>query len=178
MIKTAPITVMKAGTVHNGKYLVLIGGSVGSVEEAYRAGSLMDPEALLDRVLLPRVHHQVRDGILGCRQTAPGPALGILETATAAACVRAADPAVKGAEVTLTEIRLADDLGGKAFALFSGDLFAVETALNLALGTDPQKQFALRPSIIPQLHPELSEQVTHSSWFGRQPLTLLREGEL
>ncbi len=178
MIKKAPITVMKSGTVHNGKYLVLIGGTVASVEEAYQEGSTVGHDQLVDRVCLPQVNPQVRDGILGAKQACPGPALGILETSTVAACIRAADPAVKGTDVMLTEIRLADDLGGKAFALFTGELYEVESALEIARATDPQGQFVIQDSLIPNLHPEMADQVTTSSWFSRLPLTKLQDGEL
>lgn len=177
MIKKAPITVMKAGTVHNGKYLVLIGGTVGSVEEAYAEGCLAGRDQLVDRVLLPQVDSQVRDGLLGSRRKGPGPALGILETRSVAACIRAADAAVKGAEVLLTELRLADDLGGKAFALFSGELFEVETALDIARQTDAQNQFGAQTSLIPNLHQEMAGLVATSSWFSRLPLRSLPDGE-
>ena len=38
MVKRAPVEVTYAGTVHPGKYLVLVGGDVASVEESYAAG--------------------------------------------------------------------------------------------------------------------------------------------
>jgi guanylate kinase len=38
MAKRAPIDVIRAGTVHPGKYLVLVGGAVADVEEALAAG--------------------------------------------------------------------------------------------------------------------------------------------
>ena len=38
MAKRAPIDVIRAGTVHPGKYLILVGGAVADVEEALEAG--------------------------------------------------------------------------------------------------------------------------------------------
>ena len=38
MAKRASLDVLKAGTVHNGKYLVLVGGQVADVEAAVRRG--------------------------------------------------------------------------------------------------------------------------------------------
>ena len=38
MVKRAPIALLKSGTIHPGHYLVLIGGSVGSVTESFQAG--------------------------------------------------------------------------------------------------------------------------------------------
>ena len=53
MIKCAPITVLKSGTVHNGKYLILIGGSVASVEEAFYKGLTAAKDEIIDHVFLP-----------------------------------------------------------------------------------------------------------------------------
>ena len=40
MAKRAPVELLRAGTVHPGKYLVLVGGDVADVEEALEAGPL------------------------------------------------------------------------------------------------------------------------------------------
>ena len=45
----------------------------------------------------------------------------------------AADEAVKTAQITLIEVRLARALGGKAFALFTGEVSAVRAAINAAV---------------------------------------------
>nr|MCU0234266.1 BMC domain-containing protein [Thermoanaerobaculales bacterium] len=59
MVKRAPVEVTYAGTVHPGKYLVLVGGDVASVEEAYAAGLAAGAGALVDRIFLPAVHPEV-----------------------------------------------------------------------------------------------------------------------
>ncbi len=177
MIKKSPIRVMKSGTVHNGKYLALIGGTTGSVEEAYKEGCTVGSDSLVDHVFLPRVDTQVREGVLGIRRICKGPALGILESKTVASCIKAADAALKGTVVDLAEIRLADDLGGKAFALFTGELYEAESALEIAWQTDPQKQFLLKDTLIPHIHPEMADQVNATSWFSRLPLKPLEGGE-
>jgi hypothetical protein len=38
MVKRAPIALMRCGSIHPGRFLILIGGSVASTEEAYAAG--------------------------------------------------------------------------------------------------------------------------------------------
>ena len=52
MVKRAPLEVIHAGTVHPGKYLVLVGGSVGDVEEALAAAELRNGERLLSSMFL------------------------------------------------------------------------------------------------------------------------------
>ena len=54
MVKTAPLGAIYAGTVHPGKYLVLVTGDTASVDEAVRVG--YGAESLSDMVFLPDVH--------------------------------------------------------------------------------------------------------------------------
>jgi len=177
MIKQAPIAVIKSGTVHNGKYLVLIGGSVGAVEEAYSKGLQVGGTQVVDSVILPVVHEQVHDSILGQRRKCEPRALGICETFTVAATLRSADAGVKGAQVNIVEIRLADDIGGKAFTIFNGDLYEVEAAVNIAREACTSSENWLRDTIIPNLHPEMAAQVDATTYFGKANLDKLAEGE-
>ena len=108
MVKRAPVEVTYAGTVHPGKYLVLVGGDVASVEEAYAAGLAAGAGALVDRIFLPAVHPEVVRILRGMRGRLNGHAIGVVETRTAAATIGAADRGRKGAEVELVEIRLAE----------------------------------------------------------------------
>ncbi len=67
MAKRAPIEVIRAGTVHPGKYLVLVGGEVADVEEALEAGREAGGLQVRDAVFLPNVHPQVVAGARGTR---------------------------------------------------------------------------------------------------------------
>ena len=93
MVKRAPIEAIKAGTVHNGKYLVLIGGLTADVEESLAAGRQLGADAVLDFVFLPHVHPEVVDSIGGARAPQANDALGVVETATVAAAPRATEKA-------------------------------------------------------------------------------------
>jgi len=166
MAKRAPIDVLKAGTVHNGKYLVLVGGQVADVEESLAAGREVGGDAVLDFVFLPHVHPEVVRTIGGARAPAATDALGIVETTTVPAAILAADAGVKGAQVRLVELRLADGLGGKGVVLFSGLVADVEAAVRLATGALEIPELLVRDVVIPQLHPGLWENVGESTWFG------------
>ncbi len=154
MAKRAPIDVLYAGTVHPGKYLVLVGGAVADVEEALAAGSEVAEGCILDTVLLPDVHTEVVTAMRGTRRPGEGEALGVIETRTVASLLEAADAGVKGARVRLLELRLADDLGGKAYLLFGGQVADVEAAVEI--GRDrvaPPDRVASR--VIARLHAEM-----------------------
>ena len=133
MAKRAPIDVLHAGTVHPGRFLVLVGGAVADVEEALAAGCEVGEGSVLDVVLLPAIDPQVVDALRGTRRAGQGEALGVIETATVASVIDAADAGVKGAQVRLMELRIADDLGGKAYALFDGRVADVEAAVEQGL---------------------------------------------
>ena len=134
MAKKAPIARIVAGTVHNGKYLVLISGEVADVEESLAAGLATGAGAVLDHVYLPGVHPHVVDAIAAGRRSQPVDALGVIETRTVAAAIAAADAGIKGAEVNLLEVRLADGLGGHGLVFFDGLVADVEAAVQI--GTD------------------------------------------
>ncbi len=133
MAKRAPIDVLHAGTVHPGRYLVLVGGAVADVEEALAVGCEAGEGSILDAVLLPAVDPQVVAGLRGARREGTGEALGVIETTTVASIIDAADAGVKGARVRLLELRVADDLGGKAYVLFDGAVSDVEAAVEHGL---------------------------------------------
>jgi len=165
MVKRAPIDVIRAGTVQPGKYLVLIGGEVASVEESLAAGREVGGAAAVDFVYLPQVHPEVVEAIGGGRAPQATDALGIVETTTVAAAIHAADAGIKGAEVRLTEVRLADGLGGKGIVLFSGLVADVQAAVEIGVGVLVQPDLLVHQVVIPQLHPEMWENVSDATSF-------------
>jgi microcompartment protein CcmL/EutN len=171
MVKRAPVGRIHAGTVQPGHYLVLVAGDVASVQEAVQAGKEAGQSSLRDAIFLPNVHPDVVTALMGARPEAasgsPLPitdALGVVETQTVAAAIHAADAGVKGADVTLLQLRLADGLGGKGLVLFTGLVADVEAAV--ALGTAVSQPHLLRQAIIPQLHTEMWENVKVYGRFG------------
>lgn len=174
MVKRAPIDVIRAGTVQPGKYLVLIGGQVADVEESLAAGREIGGSAVVDFVYLPQVHPEVVQAIGGGRVPQVTDSLGVIETTTVAAAIHAADAGVKGAEVRLVEVRLADGLGGKGIVLFAGLVADVEAAVEIGVGVLEQpdrsaegsrQSLLVRQVVIPQLHPEMWDNVAAATRF-------------
>lgn len=166
MVKRAPVDQIRSGTVQPGYYLVLVTGDVASVAEAVDAGQAVGQPALRDTLFLPNVHPGVVAALLGEQQERPGTAdaLGVVETHTVAAAIRAADAGLKGAEVILRQLRLADGLGGKGLALFTGLVADVEAAVDI--GSAAAQAQLLRQVVIAQLHSEMWENVRGSGRFG------------
>jgi microcompartment protein CcmL/EutN len=168
MVKKAPIASIKAGTVQPGKYLVLITGGVAEVGESLQAGVEWGGDTVIDTVFLPQIHPAVVQAIGGERVEGEGAALGVVETCDVAATIQAADAGVKGAEVTLREIRLADGLGGKAFCLFQGEVQDVEAAVEIGVDSLPDPKVLVSQVVIPQLHPEMGENLLVTGYFGER----------
>jgi microcompartment protein CcmL/EutN len=167
MVKKAPIARIVAGTTQPGKYLVMITGEVADVQESLAAGRQIGSDCVLDVVFLPQVHPSVVIAIGGERSLGHGEALGIVETCQVASTIHAADAGVKGAQVTLREIRLADGLCGKAFCLFQGPVADVEAAVEIGVGALGDAGQLVRQVVIPQLHEEMVKNLEQTTYFGR-----------
>lgn len=157
MAKKAPIARIIAGTVQRGKYLVLVAGAVADVEESLAAGLNVGASAVLDHVYLPGVHPHVVEAIAAARRPQPIAALGVIETRTVAGAIAAADAGIKGAEVNLLEVRLADGLGGRGLVLFDGLVADVEAAVRIGTDVIAGTKALIHAVVIPQFHPEMAE---------------------
>ncbi len=170
MVKSSPIGVIYAGTVHPGKYLVMVSGDTASVEIALATGTDIGTPRLLDTVFLPDVHPDVIAAIAGgADRSAPGDeALGIVETSTVAAVIDAADAGAKAADVTVSAVRLADGLGGKGYVLFSGVVAEVEAAVEAAVARTDVHGTLVRSDVIAQLHDEMAANLRSDLRFLRR----------
>jgi microcompartment protein CcmL/EutN len=170
MVKASPIGSIYAGTVHPGKYLVLVSGDTASVDEAVVVGLETGGSSVLDSVFLPDIHPAVAGAIAGGDEAAwiDGEALGIVETDRAATVLQAADVGVKAAFVEVSAIRLADGLGGKAYVLFSGVVADVEAAVEAAGQWSQQAGHLLEAHVISQLHEEMAFNLRSDLRFRRR----------
>lgn len=152
--KASPVSSLYAGTVHPGRYLVLVGGDTAAVEIALESGGT---DTVVDSLFLADVHPAVINAITTTDPagTMIGDALGIVETATTATAIVAADAGVKTADVQLLALRLADDLGGKAYCLFGGTVADVEAAVEGATERTGHREPLVRTAVIAQLHDDM-----------------------
>ena len=72
MVKAAPIGSIYAGTVHPGKYLVLVSGDTASVEVALETGRDTGARSVIDSIFLPAVHDDVVAAIVSLVDAAGG----------------------------------------------------------------------------------------------------------
>jgi len=169
MVKRSPIALLRCGSIHPGRYLILVGGSVASTEEAYAAGMQVGEaeRALGDSVFLGDVHPYLHDAVLGTRRELAGAALAVVETRSSPALLAAVDAAVKSTPVMLCEVRLGDDLGGHALALMGGDLPDAETALEICAERAGDRLLAR--TLMPRLDSDLRSLLDQGTHFGSCP---------
>lgn len=170
MVKSSPVSSIYAGTVHPGRYLVLVTGDTASVEVALETGREAGADSVIDSIFLPAVHDDVVAAIVSSVEAADfdGDASGIVETDTVASVVEAADAGVKAAAVSLPAIRLADGLGGKGYAVFTGPVAEVEEAVEVAVERLSPTGHLVRYVIIPQIHEEMRQNLAEDLRFNQR----------
>lgn len=128
--KRAPALIWLAEPISPGRFLLVLTGEVAEVDEAWRAGLKAGGERVLDSVLLPQVERQIPSLLRrGPAAVQALDALGIVETTTCTAAIRAADAALKCAETRLVHLHLGRGIGGKGLVAFTGALHDVQAAL-------------------------------------------------
>jgi len=169
MVKRSPVALLRCGSIHPGRFLVLVGGSVASTHEAYTVGMQVGEaeDSITGSIFLGDVHPYLHDAVLGTRCELEGAALAVVETRCSPALLQAVDAAVKSTPVMLCEVRLGDDLGGHALALMSGDLSDAETALEIC--ADRAGDQLLARTLLPRLDPDLRSLLDQGTRFGKCP---------
>ena len=156
MLKAADVELVLARTICSGKYMVMVRGDVAAVEAAVEAG-------MRRRATSPS---STPSSSPTCTNRSSRPsrapakvealeALGILESFSVASLIEGADAAVKAANVQLIEVRLAMALGGKAFVTMTGNVAAVEAAVEAGAQVVAQKGMLVNKVVIPSPRPEL-----------------------
>jgi microcompartment protein CcmL/EutN len=168
MLKTARVHLLLASAVTPGKLLVGIEGAVAEVEAAMERGIEVCGPTLEDALFLPRVHAQLAQGLEKNLPKGQVAALGVVETATVSAGLRAADASLKAAAVRLLSIRLAAGIGGKAVYYLEGEVADVEAAVSAGSAAVRIPEFLVATAILPRPHPDYAKYLDGGA--GRQPL--------
>ncbi len=155
MLKTAQVELVLARSICSGKYMVMVRGEVAAVASSVAAGTRIGGVSVIDTFVIPNVDESVFPAISGTTKIETLEALGILESFSVASLIEAADAAVKAANVRLIEVRLAMALGGKAFLTLTGNVAAVQSAVDAGAQVIAQKGLLVNKVVIPSPRPEL-----------------------
>ena len=155
MLKAAAVDLLLSRSICSGKYMVMVRGDVSAVQAAVSTGVQAARFSVIDSFVIPNLHEAVFPAIAGSSKVETLEALGILESCSVASLIEGADAAVKAANVQLIEIRLAMALGGKAFVTLTGNVAAVESAIDAGAQVVGQKGMLVNKVVIPSPRPEL-----------------------
>ena len=159
MVKTADVELIEIGTLSPGRYWILIGGDVASVRAAYKRGLEIAADALLDSLFIPQLHDGVFPALRGTVPASEDDAVGVIETLSAASAILAADIAVKNADITLRDLRLANGIGGKGVVTFSGTVSAVQSGVEAGRADAQKRGLLARAVVIPRIDPRLRARI-------------------
>ena len=159
LIKTSNIEVIEAQVVCPGKYIVIISGELSAIKASIDAAKVQHGEKLIDSFVLGNVHEGVFPAIYATVNIEKPRALGVIETFSGASAIVAADAAAKTADVTLIELRIARGMCGKSYAIMTGEVAAVNAAIERAKSAAGDKGMLLDSSIIANPDPKLWEKI-------------------
>ncbi len=155
MAKTADVTILVAKHLCPGKYMVLVGGDISSVQQSVTAGADLAPEGVLDQFVIPNVHPSILPAIGGGNEVAEVKAIGIIETFSVAAAIEAADAAVKAADVMPMRLHIAFGIGGKSYSVVTGEVAAVKAAVAAGSAIASDKGMLVYKTVIPRPHKQV-----------------------
>lgn len=148
MVKTAFVDLLEAQTVCPGKYIAVISGNLSAVKAAVDQAKAHFPEQIISSFVLGNPHEAIFPALYGAAEIGKIDALGILETFDAASIIVAADVAAKTALVELIELRIARGMCGKSYLMLTGEVAAVQAAIERAKSQIGDEGMYLDSSVI------------------------------
>jgi microcompartment protein CcmL/EutN len=155
MLKASNVELVLSRSICSGKYMVMVRGDVAAVQASVSTGVSSGRFSVIDSFVIPNLHESVFPAISGASKVEDLEALGVVESFSVASLIEGADAAVKAANIQLIEIRLAMALGGKAFVTLTGNVAAVQSAVDAGAEVVGQKGMLVNKVVIPHPRPEL-----------------------
>ena len=152
MLKAANVELVSANPICPGKYIILVSGNVGAVKSSVKAGVMTGSSFVVHDHVITNISEDVIPALSGTVEVPQLKALGILETMSALSAIRAGDIAIKAANITLMEIRMARGLGGKGFIVMSGEVSSVKSAIQSCLNELQESGDIVSTAVIPAPH--------------------------
>lgn len=138
ILKQTKIELITGRSVCPGKYLIIIEGTVQSINFALQVSRAIGEESILYSHAINNLNEQVFYVLKEKKKPENIKALGIIETRTSIASIVLADVLCDSSNVELIKLRLANGIGGKGLLIFTGDVSSVKNAIQSAKYYDIQ----------------------------------------
>ncbi len=134
MVKAANVTLVKAGTICSGRYMIHVAGDRDAVATSVNAAIDAD-YALAGSYTISNISKQVLDALKRGVPVNGHGAIGVVECRTASSGIAAADKAVKRSIAQLARIVTGRGINGKSYFVMTGDVASVEESVAAARET-------------------------------------------
>lgn len=120
-----------ARTICSGKYLIIVRGEIADVDSCLEVAKETGGFAIVNALMIPNVDEKIFPAISGSTPFTSTKVDGIIviETFSVASAIKAADFAVKEADIDILRIHAAMAIGGKGLVVLSGNIDALKSAI-------------------------------------------------
>jgi microcompartment protein CcmL/EutN len=138
VLKSSNVEKLVARTICSGKYFMVFRGDVANIENAISVAKEVGGFSVVNAISIPNIDPRVFPAIAGNTliQIDVNKKIGallIIETFSVASAIKAADYAVKEADLEILRVHVAMAVGGKGFVVIAGDIGALEAAAKPAV---------------------------------------------
>ena len=158
-LKSAGVEMVSSHPACPGKYEIILTGSISNVQSAVDHVMGRYSDYVIDHSVMGRIDEQVIKALFGTQTGEKKGSLGVLETFSAATCIKAADIAVKTARVEIYDLRVSRGMGGKGVFLITGEIGDVSAAIEAGANYAKSSGALSSTSVIAAPHAELWKQI-------------------
>ena len=158
-LKSAGVEMVSSHPSCPGKYEIILTGSISNVQSAVDHVMGRYSDYVIDHSVMGRIDEQVIKALFGTQTSEKKGSLGVLETFSAATCIKAADVAVKTARVEIYDLRVSRGMGGKGVFIITGDVGDVTAAIEAGANYAKTSGALSSTSVIAAPHEELWKQI-------------------
>ena len=158
-LKSAGVQLISAHAACPGKFEIILTGAIADVTAAVEHVTGRFDQKLIDSSIMGRIDPAVVAAMFGTQAAPKSGSLGVIETFSAASAIKAADIAVKTANVAILELRLSRGMGGKGMVIITGDVGDVTAAVDAGARHAKDQGLFCNSTVIPAPHEELWAQL-------------------
>ena len=162
VLKYANVEKMIARTICSGKYLIIVRGGVADVEACLEIANEKGGFAIVSTTIIPRIDPRVFPAITGpttLQIERPVDGMLVIETFSVAAAIKAADYAVKEADLEINRIHVAMAIGGKGYVVLTGNMDALKSAVEPAIEYTKEEGMLAGYTLIDNPHEDLLKEL-------------------
>ena len=158
-LKSAGIRLVSSHATCPGKYEIIVTGGIADVTAALDVVRARFGSVIIDCSTMGRIDPAVITALFGTQDTKREGSVGVIETFSGATAIKAADIAVKTANVALYDLRISRGMGGKGIVIMPGDVGDVSAAVEAGAKHAADQGLLGNTTVIPAPHKELWEQL-------------------